>query len=98
VVDVTNFTDRTNYYGSGENLRLVERFTRTAPDLIRYEVTIDDPSTFARPWTIEVPLMRADEKQNLIFENACHEGNYALTNILSGARSQEKYRGPTALR
>ena len=86
VVDTTNFTDRTNYYGSRENLHLVERFTRVAPDVITYQATVDDPTTFTKPWTIEVPLTKADEKRNQIFENACHEGNYALTNILAGAR------------
>jgi len=90
VVDTTNFTDRTNYYGSRENLHLVERFTRIAADMITYEVTIDDSTTFTRPWTIELPLTRADEKKNQIYENACHEGNYALTNILAGARTNER--------
>jgi len=89
VVDTTNFTDRTNYYGSRENLHLVERFTRVAADVITYAVTIDDSTTFTRPWTIELPLTRADEKKNQIYENACHEGNYALTNILAGARTKE---------
>jgi hypothetical protein len=90
VVDTINFTERTNYYGSRQHLRLVERFTRTEPDVIMYEATIDDPTTFTRPWTIEVPLTKADEKGNQIFENACHEGNYALTNILAGARASER--------
>jgi hypothetical protein len=90
IVDTTNFTDRTNYYGARENLHLVERFTRVASDMIIYQATIDDPTTFTRPWTIEVPLTKADEKQNQIFENACHEGNYALTNILAGARAEER--------
>lgn len=93
VVDTTNFTDRTNYYGSRERLHLVERFTRVEPDMIRYEATIDDPTTFTQPWTIEVPLTKADEKRNQIYENACHEGNYALANILSGARASEKELG-----
>ena len=51
---------------------------------------IDDSTTFTRPWTIELPLTRADEKKNQIYENACHEGNYALTNILAGARTNEQ--------
>jgi hypothetical protein len=58
--------------------------------MIKYEATIDDPTTFTRPWTIEVPLTKADEKKNQIFEDACHEGNYALTGILAGARVVEK--------
>jgi len=90
VVDTTNFTSQTNYQGSRDTLHLIERFTRVAPDMILYRVTIDDPTTFTRPWTIEVPYTKADEKANKIFESACHEGNYALTGILAGARRLEK--------
>jgi hypothetical protein len=90
VIDTTNFTDQTNYHGSKENLHLVERFTRVAEDELIYRVTIDDPTTFTKPWTIEVPYTKADEKRNQIFEAACHEGNYALTGILAGARAKEK--------
>jgi hypothetical protein len=90
VVDTTNFTPQTNYQGSRETLHLVERFTRVAPDMIEYRVTIDDPATFTRPWTLEVPYTKADEKDNKIFEAACHEGNYALTGILAGARALER--------
>lgn len=96
VVDTTNFTAQTNYQGSRETLHLSERFTRVAPDLILYRVTIDDPTTFPKPWTIEVPYTKGDEKENRIFESACHEGNYALTGILAGARKleREKAGGP----
>jgi hypothetical protein len=90
VVDTTNFTNQTNYQGSGENLHLVERFTRVAPDMIMYHATIDDPTMFAQSWTIEVPLTKSDDKENPIFEAACHEGNYALTSILAGARALER--------
>ena len=90
VVDTTNFTDETNYEGSSENLHLTERYTRLEPDLLMMRVTVDDPTTFTRPWTIEVPLTKADEKENHIFESACHEGNYALTSILAGARTMER--------
>jgi hypothetical protein len=89
IVDVTNFTDKTNYEGSAENLHLTERYTRLAPDLLMMHVTVEDPTTFTRPWTMEVPLTKADGKQNQIFESACHEGNYALTSILAGARMKE---------
>ncbi len=75
VVDTTNFTSQTNYQGSRETLHLTERFTRVGPDMILYRVTIDDPATFTKPWTIEVPYTKADEKANKIFESACHEGN-----------------------
>jgi hypothetical protein len=90
VVDVTNFTDKTSYEGSAENLHLTERYTRLAPDLLMMRVTVEDPTTFTRPWTLEVPLTKADGKQNHIFESACHEGNYALTSILAGARAMER--------
>jgi hypothetical protein len=90
VVDTTNFTNRTNYYGAGENLHLIERFTRTGPDLIIYHATLEDPTTFTRPWTIEVPFTKKDDKANQIYETACHEGNYSLTGILAGARLREK--------
>jgi hypothetical protein len=90
VVDTTNFTDQTNFQGSRGNLHLVERFTRTAPDLILYRATIEDSTVFTRPWTIEVPLTKKDDKANQIFESACHEGNYGMTGILAGARAFEK--------
>ena len=87
VVETTNFTDKINYRGAGEHLRLVERFTRTAPDVLQYRVTIEDPTTFTRPWTIELPARRED---GMIFEYACHEGNYALEGILRGHRAEER--------
>lgn len=90
VVDTTNFTNQTNYQGSRENLHLVERFTRAAPDLIMYQATIEDPTVFTRSWTIEVPLTKQDDKKNQIFETACYEGNYALIGILAGIRAIEK--------
>jgi hypothetical protein len=93
VIDTVNFTDQTNYYGAGENLRLTERFTRIGPDLMLYHATIEDPTTFTRPWTIEVPLTLKDGKANQIYETACHEGNYSLTGILAGARALEKEAG-----
>ena len=88
VVDVRNFNDMVNYRGTGQNLRLVERFSRVDAGSINYTVTIDDPSTFTKPWTIGVPL-KSDTDQTEIFEYACHEGNYAMRNILSGARADE---------
>lgn len=89
VVEVTNFSDKTDFRGSRETLRLVERFTRVAPDAIDYSVTIDDPQTFTKSWTIGVPL-KQDKEQTELFEYACHEGNYAMRNILSGARADDK--------
>ena len=82
VVDVTNFHPNTNYRGSRETLHLIERYTRTAADAMRYEVTIDDPHIFERPWTAVLDL--APQKD--MYEYACHEGNRGLENILRAAR------------
>ncbi len=90
VVDTTNFTDRTPFWGAREQLHLVERFVRTAPDLVMYYATIEDPTVYARPWTIEIPLTLKNGKANQIYESACHEGNYGLTGILAGARAKER--------
>jgi hypothetical protein len=87
VVDTTNFTDKNPFRGSGENLHLTERFTRTDANTLLYEFTVDDATTFTRPWTAQLPMSKSDER---IFEYACHEGNYSLANILRGARFQEK--------
>ena len=92
VVHTTNFTDETSFQGSGENLQLTERFTRAAADLILYRVTVEDPTVFARPWTFEMTLTLQDNGKNQIFEAACHEGNYAMTNVLAGARVAERAR------
>jgi len=87
VVETTNFTGKTNVRGSGEGLRLVERFTRADAGTLVYEFTIDDPASFSKPWSAVLPMAKSDDK---IFEYACHEGNYAMTGILRGARSSEK--------
>ena len=91
VVDVTNFSNKTDFRGSRETLRLTERFTRVDAETITYQVTIDDPATFTRPWTLGVPF-KQDKEQTQLFEYACHEGNYAMRNILSGARADERAR------
>ncbi len=75
------------YRGASEKLKVTERFTRTGPDTILYRFTMEDPSTFTAPWTGELPFTRIDEE---IYEYACHEGNYALSNILSGERARER--------
>ena len=90
VVDTTNFTGLTSFNGSGEQLHLVERFTAVAPDLVMYRATVADPEAWTRAWTIELPLQRVDNEDNQIFEAACHEGNYAMTSILAGARVLER--------
>jgi hypothetical protein len=83
VVDTTNFSTKSNYMGSGENLHLVERFMRIAPNRIDYTVTIDDPTTWTKPWTAVVRLKQTPEH---IYEFACHEGNYvSMVSMLSGA-------------
>jgi hypothetical protein len=87
VVETTNFTDKTPYRQSTPNMRLVERFKRTAPDKVEWSVTVDDPATWSRPWTFSMPLTQ-DASQPL-FEYACHEGNRGLRNILSGGRVQD---------
>jgi hypothetical protein len=97
VVELTNFSAKTNFQGSRETLHLVERYTRVDDGSLRYEVTVNDPATFSRPWTIGVP-MRQDPGQNQIFEYACHEGNYAMANILSAARAEEKTPASPAAR
>jgi hypothetical protein len=87
VVETTNLHPQQMFRGASENLKVIERFTRTGPDTILYTFTIDDPTTFSRPWSGEVPFTRMNE---LIYEYACHEGNYALSNILSGERARER--------
>ena len=87
VVDTTNFNDRTNFRGSSENLHVLERFTRLDEDTILYQFTIDDPSTWTRSWTAELPMTKI---KGPIYEFACHEGNYDMVNNLSAARAKEK--------
>ena len=87
VVDTTNFTDKTNFRGSGENLHLIERFTRTGPNQLMYEFTVNDPASFTRPWTVQIPMAKTDGP---LFEYACHEGNYGMEGMLRGARQQER--------
>jgi hypothetical protein len=95
VVETTNFNERTSgisVNGGGNRhttaMKVTDRITRVSPDLLVWRMTFDDPGTWTRPWTIELPLKRDDEYG--MFEYACHEGNYAMFNILSGARADEK--------
>jgi len=90
VVDTTNFTNKTRFRGSSENLHVIERFRRVDANTILYRATIDDPSTYSKQWTIEYPFLAT---AGPVYEYACHEGNYAMPDILGGARkleSQEK--------
>jgi hypothetical protein len=87
VIDTTNFTARSAFRGSGEKLHLVERFTRTADDAVTYQFTAEDPTTWAKPWTAEIPMTKT---QGPVYEWACHEGNTMISTILRGARVQEE--------
>jgi hypothetical protein len=87
VVDTTNFSPHGGFRGASPHLHLIERFTRMDRDTLRYEFTVDDPATWTRNWTASIPMVRTDE---LMFEYACHEANYALEGVLKGARYQEK--------
>lgn len=89
VVETINFRRETSLPGSTADTRLVERFTRVDADTIRYEFTVSDPNSYTQPWSAMVPLTRIPGP---IFEYACHEGNYALPNILAGMRAQERER------
>jgi hypothetical protein len=86
VVDTTNFTNKTRFRGSSENLHVIERFQRMDPNTILYRVTIDDPTVFTKQWTMEFPFTAT---AGPVYEYACHEGNYAMTDILGGARKTE---------
>lgn len=86
VVDTTNFTGLTNFQGSSENLHLIERFSRTAADTLTYQFTVEDPTTWAKSWTAEVPWTKTNGP---VYEWACHEGNSMISTILRGARVNE---------
>ena len=95
VIETTNFTDRTSSFsptlsralGTGETLRLMERFRLVDEQTLQYEYTVDDPVTFTRPFTAAIPMKRSEGQ---IYEYACHEGNRGLENILAGARADER--------
>jgi hypothetical protein len=86
VVETTNFNDQTAFRGASSNLRVTERFRRIGAKTLLYRATVEDPSAFTRPWTIEYPF---NATSNPLYEYACHEGNYALTDILGGARKAD---------
>ena len=91
VVDVTNFSAKSNYQGAHQNLHLTERWTRMDPQTLEYQVTIEDPSVWTRPWTVKQELKKQDEKADRIFyEPRCHEGNYGMPALLAGARADER--------
>jgi hypothetical protein len=99
VIDVTNFSPKTDYFGSRENLHLIERWTRTGPSLLAYEVTVDDPTVWTEAWTVRQEFTKQSEQQNRIYyEPRCIEGNYGLPGLLRGRRMEDQAfaegRGP----
>jgi len=95
VVDTTNFTGRTAFRGSSAKLHVIEKFTRTADDTITYQFTVEDPTTWARPWSAEIPISKGT---GAVYEYACQEGNYGMANILSGARATERKAAEEAVK
>jgi hypothetical protein len=89
VVETTNFTDKTSYRGSSDQLRLIEHFKPAGPNTVEWSVTFDDPHTWARAWTFAMNLTKVPDAQGP-FEYACHEGNYGLHNMLTAARAEEQ--------
>jgi hypothetical protein len=99
VIDVTNFSPKTDFQGSRENLHVVERFTRTGADTLLYEATIEDPTVWSRQWSVKEEFTRQSDRDNRLYtEPRCVEGNYGLPGIINGRRNQERTfaegRGP----
>jgi hypothetical protein len=99
VVDVTNFSPKSEFRGSRENLHLVERWTRLDADTLEYVVTIEDPTTWTKPWTVKQEMRKQDEQANRIYsEPRCHEGNYGLGGMFQNSRAEDRAfaegRGP----
>jgi len=98
VIDTTNFTQKMDFRGSRQNLHLVERLTRESDSRITYRVTVEDPTTWTRAWTIEVAWQKLPDQPNQVYESTCHEGNYGLLGMLSNMRASERLfregRGP----
>ena len=91
VVEVTNFSPKHGFQAARENLRLVERFTRVNATTVEYTVTIEDPTTWTKPWTVKQEMVRQDEEANRFYpEPRCHEGNYGLPTMLLGTRTEER--------
>ena len=90
VIDVTNFSEKTDFQGARENLHLTERFTRTGPNTLEYEVRVEDPTVWTQPWTAKQEFTRQSDKDNrLYYEPRCVEGNYGLPGLMRGARTEE---------
>ena len=89
VIETTNYSSAAQFRGSSDGLEIVERLTRVGPKVLNYEVTITDPTTWMRPWTVLIPLRTSEEP---MFEYACHEGNIGMDGILAGHRAEERAR------
>jgi len=88
VVETTNF--QTGFRGSNpDTYKLTERFTRLGPNDLRREITFEDPQTWPRPWTVQIDMGKTADNEHMIFDSACHEGNYGMTGLLVGARRGE---------
>lgn len=102
VVDITNFTQKTDFRGARENLHIVQRYKRLDPETLQVRTTLDDPTTWVKPWTIVQELKKNDEKLNMVYEGGCHEGNFGLLGMLANTRAAEKAfaegRGPDPAR
>ena len=98
VVEVTNFTKKTNYRGSRENLHLIERYRRVDDTTLSVEITVEDPTTWTAPWTTVQELALNSDQANQVYEGGCHEGNYGMTGMLANTRAAERLftegRGP----
>jgi hypothetical protein len=99
VVDVTNFSPKTDVFGSRENLHVVERWTRTGPKTLAYEVTMNDATVWTRPWTVKQEFaLQSGEENRIYYEPRCIEGNFGLPGLLRGRREEDKAfaagRGP----
>ena len=90
VVDITNFSPKSDYLGSRQNRHVVERFKRVSENRLEYTVTVEDPTTWTRPWTAMEPLEKESDKENQIYEADCHEGNYGIIGMLANTRAAEK--------
>jgi hypothetical protein len=90
VVDVTNFTQKTEFHGSRENLHLIERYKRLDANTLSFTVTIEDPTVFTKPWTAVQELTKNSDQKNQVYEGGCHEGNYGMIGMLANTRAAEK--------
>jgi hypothetical protein len=90
VVDVTNFSQKTDFHGSRQNLHLIERYKRVDPKTLQVTITAEDPTTWVKPFTFVEELKKNADKPNMVYEGGCHEGNYGLLDMLASTRAAEK--------